>query len=59
MKNICLKLNLKKMKKSRRQVFDEFRDAGVGVQIHYIPIHLLSFYRNNLIMQPVTTNMRY
>lgn len=40
-----IRLNLEKMKKSRRQVFDEMRNAGIEVQVHYIPIHFLSFYR--------------
>jgi UDP-4-amino-4,6-dideoxy-N-acetyl-beta-L-altrosamine transaminase len=31
--------------KSRRQVFSELREAGVGVNVHYIPIHLQPYYR--------------
>jgi UDP-4-amino-4,6-dideoxy-N-acetyl-beta-L-altrosamine transaminase len=31
--------------KSRRQVYDELRAAGIGVQVHYIPIHLQPYYR--------------
>src|SRR3989344_5230791 len=38
-----IKFNLEVMKKNRRQVFDELKDAGIRVQVHYIPIHLLSF----------------
>jgi len=31
--------------KTRREVFDELRSAGVGVQVHYIPVHLQPYYR--------------
>jgi UDP-4-amino-4,6-dideoxy-N-acetyl-beta-L-altrosamine transaminase len=31
--------------KTRRQVYDELRAAGVGVQVHYIPIHTQPYYR--------------
>jgi dTDP-4-amino-4,6-dideoxygalactose transaminase len=27
-------------------VFEELREAGVGVNLHYIPLHLQPFYRN-------------
>ena len=33
------------MKKTRRQVFDELRAAGIGVHVHYIPVHLQPYYR--------------
>jgi UDP-4-amino-4,6-dideoxy-N-acetyl-beta-L-altrosamine transaminase len=35
-----------RVKKSHRQVFEELRGAGVGVNLHYIPVHLQPFYRN-------------
>jgi UDP-4-amino-4,6-dideoxy-N-acetyl-beta-L-altrosamine transaminase len=31
--------------KTRRAVFDELRAAGIGVQVHYIPVHLQPYYR--------------
>ncbi len=31
--------------KTRRQAYDELRAAGIGVQVHYIPIHLQPYYR--------------
>src|SRR3989344_887174 len=34
-----------KAKKSRRKVFDFLRKAGIGVQVHYIPIHLFTLYK--------------
>ena len=32
----------------RREVFDTFRAAGIGVQVHYVPVHLHTYYRENL-----------
>jgi perosamine synthetase len=29
----------------RRAVFDKLRKEGIGVQVHYIPVHLQPFYR--------------
>ncbi len=43
-----LRLKLDKIKKGRRQIFDELRAAGIGVHVHYIPLHLLPYYRENL-----------
>ncbi|MCP9807328.1 UDP-4-amino-4,6-dideoxy-N-acetyl-beta-L-altrosamine transaminase [Cyanobium sp. T1B-Tous] len=28
-----------------RQLFEELRDAGIGVQLHYSPVHLQPYYR--------------
>jgi len=32
----------------RRAVFEGLRDAGIGVQVHYIPIYRLPYYRDTL-----------
>lgn len=32
---------------NRDQVFKLLRQAGIGVNVHYIPVHLHPFYRNN------------
>ena len=29
-----------------RTVFDFLRDAGIGVQLHYTPVHLQPYYRS-------------
>ena len=29
----------------RKQVFEAMRQAGIGVNVHYIPVHLQPFYR--------------
>ncbi|HEY5548668.1 MAG TPA: UDP-4-amino-4,6-dideoxy-N-acetyl-beta-L-altrosamine transaminase [Coriobacteriia bacterium] len=31
--------------RSRREVFDALRAAGIGVNVHYIPVHLQPYYR--------------
>jgi dTDP-4-amino-4,6-dideoxygalactose transaminase len=42
-----LRLRLDRMSKTRRQVFDQLRARNIGVHVHYIPLHLLPYYRNN------------
>jgi UDP-4-amino-4,6-dideoxy-N-acetyl-beta-L-altrosamine transaminase len=39
-----IRLQLKYIKKSHRQVFEGLREQGVGVNLHYIPIHLHPYY---------------
>lgn len=41
---IRLKLDL--ISKSRKEVFDALRASGIGVNIHYIPVHTQPFYQN-------------
>ncbi|BDM62926.1 UDP-4-amino-4,6-dideoxy-N-acetyl-beta-L-altrosami ne transaminase [Shewanella sp. NFH-SH190041] len=41
---IRLKLNL--LTKSRKQIFDELRDADIGVNVHYIPVHTQPYYQS-------------
>ncbi|MFA6409825.1 MAG: UDP-4-amino-4,6-dideoxy-N-acetyl-beta-L-altrosamine transaminase [Gammaproteobacteria bacterium] len=40
-----IQLKLDQIKKTRGQVFDELRAAGIGVAVHYIPVHLQPHYR--------------
>jgi dTDP-4-amino-4,6-dideoxygalactose transaminase len=47
-----LSLRLDEMSKSRRQVFEELRGKGIGVHVHYIPLHLLPFYRERFGYKP-------
>lgn len=35
-----------KTQHSRRWVFDAFRTAGIGVNVHYIPVHLQPYYKS-------------
>lgn len=40
-----IQLELEQIKKTRRQVFDELRATGIGVSVHYIPVHTQPYYR--------------
>lgn len=40
-----VQLRLDRLKASRREIFDSLRAAGIGVQVHYIPVHLQPYYR--------------
>jgi UDP-4-amino-4,6-dideoxy-N-acetyl-beta-L-altrosamine transaminase len=35
-----------KCKKSRKQIFEELRAKGIGVNVHYIPVHTQPYYKN-------------
>ena len=32
---------------SRRELFNQFRQMGIGVNVHYIPVHLQPYYRKH------------
>lgn len=36
-----------KREKERKSVFQKLRSSGIGVQVHYIPVHLQPYYRKN------------
>ena len=40
-----IQLDQDKIKKSRQQVFNELRANGIGVNVHYIPVHLQPYYQ--------------
>lgn len=40
-----VRLKLECIHKTHRQVFEELRAAGIGVNLHYIPVHLQPDYR--------------
>jgi UDP-4-amino-4,6-dideoxy-N-acetyl-beta-L-altrosamine transaminase len=40
-----IQLRLDRMAATRRAVYDALRARGLGVQIHYIPVHLHPYYR--------------
>jgi len=39
-----IQIDIENVDKSRKQVFDKLRDKGIGVNIHYIPIHTQPYY---------------
>jgi dTDP-4-amino-4,6-dideoxygalactose transaminase len=34
------------LKKTHREIFESLRAAGIGVNVHYMPVHLQPYYRN-------------
>ncbi|BAY26015.1 DegT/DnrJ/EryC1/StrS aminotransferase [Calothrix sp. NIES-2100] len=40
-----IRLKLDKISKTHRQVFEELRQAGIGVNLHYIPVHTQPYYQ--------------
>jgi len=40
-----IRLNLNEIKKSHKEVFEELRESGVGVNLHYIPVHTQPYYK--------------
>ncbi|OGL83468.1 UDP-4-amino-4,6-dideoxy-N-acetyl-beta-L-altrosamine transaminase [Candidatus Uhrbacteria bacterium RIFCSPLOWO2_01_FULL_53_9] len=37
-------LDVERIGKSRREIFDALREQGIGVQVHYTPLHLQPYY---------------
>lgn len=40
-----IQLRLDKLKAGRKKIFEELQKEGLGVQVHYIPLHLQPFYK--------------
>jgi len=40
-----IRLQLEKIKKTHLQVFEELRKQGIGVNLHYIPVHIQPYYQ--------------
>lgn len=43
-----VRLNLPGLRAGRDEIFSALRAEGIGVNVHYIPVHLHPFYRQNL-----------
>jgi UDP-4-amino-4,6-dideoxy-N-acetyl-beta-L-altrosamine transaminase len=41
-----IRLQLGKINKTHRQVFEELRRGGIGVNLHYIPVHTHPYYQS-------------
>ncbi len=41
-----IRLKLNEISLSHKEVFDQLRENGVGVNLHYIPVHLHPYYKN-------------
>lgn len=42
-----VKLNLQKIKATKNEIFKALKAEGIGVNVHYIPVHLHPFYIKN------------
>ena len=40
-----IRLQLSEITKTRRMIFEELRERGVGVNVHYIPVHTQPYYQ--------------
>jgi len=40
-----IRLQLERINRSHREVFDAMRDSGLGVNLHYIPVHTQPYYQ--------------
>jgi UDP-4-amino-4,6-dideoxy-N-acetyl-beta-L-altrosamine transaminase len=40
-----IQLNLKRLKVGRREIFEALRAENIGVNVHYIPVHLQLYYQ--------------
>lgn len=47
-----VRLDLKQLRATRSEVFTALRAEGIGVNIHYIPVHLHPFYRKRFGTKP-------
>lgn len=41
-----IRLSLDKLKLTHKQIFDALRERGIGVNLHYIPVHTQPYYQN-------------
>jgi len=41
-----IRLQLDNINRTHRQVFDALREKGIGVNLHYIPVHTQTYYKN-------------
>lgn len=47
-----IRLDLDLIRASRRELFQALRAEGIGVNVHYVPVHLHPYYRNRFGTQP-------
>lgn len=40
-----IRIALEKITRTRREVYDRLREAGIAVNVHYIPVHTQPYYR--------------
>lgn len=47
-----IRLDFKQLGTTREKIFETMRTADIGVNVHYIPVHLHPFYRKNFATKP-------
>jgi perosamine synthetase len=47
-----IELELERLSADRDQIFAALRDEGIGVQVHYLPVHLHPYYQRELGFAP-------
>jgi perosamine synthetase len=47
-----VQLRLERLTASRKEIFTALRSEGIGVNVHYIPVHLHPYYRRRLGTKP-------
>lgn len=47
-----IKIDFKQIDKTRTRVMQELKVKGIGTQVHYIPVHLQPYYRENWGFKP-------
>ena len=47
-----LRLNLERMRITRDRFIEEMRDRNIGCSVHFIPVHLLRYYRERYRFEP-------
>jgi perosamine synthetase len=47
-----IKIDFRALGMSRQDVFKKMQNKGIGVNVHYIPVHLHPFYRNKFGTSP-------
>ena len=40
-----IRLQVEKIARSHREVFETMRERGIGVNLHYIPVHIQPYYQ--------------
>ena len=43
-----IRIETKQVRRTHKEVFDDLRAANIGVNLHYIPVHLQPYYQQNL-----------
>ena len=48
----AIRLHLDRLAVGRDRFIDELRERGIGTSVHFIPIHLLAYYRDRYALRP-------